>query len=134
LDLTTPCIDHGGKGNARGYKSCWFGGRYVGAHVKALIQKTGEQPVGRVARHLCNNSRCINSDHLAWGTQAENIRDSEGRPYSRVRTRVLSDSEVSAIRAEFSGAYGEQTALAKTYGVSRLAIHQIVRGKRRCGM
>ena len=36
----------------------------------------GEAPLPRsVVRHLCNNRACINPDHLAIGTQAQNLFD-----------------------------------------------------------
>lgn len=41
-----------------------------------------------VVRHLCNNPGCVNPEHLAPGTQADNIRDrdSQGRQYQQQKT------------------------------------------------
>ena len=53
-----------------------------------MILKYGEitQPV---LRHTCDNSWCINPDHLIQGTQLDNIQDMESRgrhskPYNAV--------------------------------------------------
>ena len=128
------CIDHGKKGNARGYASCWFEGGYSMLHRRAYCLANSiplSSIWGLVVRHSCDNPRCINPTHLSVGNQADNVRDSEGSHRTRVSTRVLTDTEVAALRASYTGEYGQQTALAKELGVSRLAVHQILRNKRR---
>lgn len=70
-----PCVDHGGKGNLRGYQTCWYNGRYIGKHVKALILHSGQPPDGRHACHTCDNPRCIEPTHLFWGTRSDNMQD-----------------------------------------------------------
>lgn len=87
--------------------------------------------VGKVVRHKCDNPRCINPDHLTLGEQSDNVRDTMRQANSRVTTRVMTAEEVASARAAYSGEYGEQTKMAKEYGVSRLAMHQILREKRR---
>jgi hypothetical protein len=32
-------------------------------------------PEGMIIRHLCNNPRCINPEHLAIGTHYDNVQD-----------------------------------------------------------
>lgn len=53
--------------------------RYNGKHdrlFRVLYQKLyGEIPKGMVLRHLCNNSWCVNVEHLKIGTQKENYQD-----------------------------------------------------------
>lgn len=128
------CLDHGRKGNAKGYASCWFEGGYSMLHRKAYCLANScslASIADRVVRHTCDNPRCINPEHLLIGTQIENVRDTMRQSNSRVTTRVLEDHEVEAARTSYTGEYGEQTRLAKEFGVSRLAMHQILRGKRR---
>ena len=55
----------------------WRGNRLV------LFLKTGNIPDGLYALHTCDNSMCVNPDHLYWGSQKENVRDS----YKRKRAR-----------------------------------------------
>jgi len=44
-------------------------------HRYIYEQVYGEIPTGKVIRHTCNNSSCINPKHLACGTQKDNIQD-----------------------------------------------------------
>ena len=87
--------------------------------------------IGLVVRHTCDNPRCVNPEHLVIGDQMDNIRDTLRQANSRVTTRVLSHEEVETARGEYTGTYGEQTAMAKRYGISRVAMHQILKDKRR---
>jgi len=45
------------------------------AHAFVCTVIHGPGPAGWVVRHLCNNPRCINPLHLAWGTAQENKAD-----------------------------------------------------------
>lgn len=46
------------------------------AHEQAL-------PRGRVACHRCDNTRCVNPDHLYDGTKGDNARDTRRNPRRR---------------------------------------------------
>jgi len=127
----TECIDHGRHGDKQRYASCWFQGRYMDQHVRALILRTGEQPNGRVARHLCGNKRCINGGHLEWGTQADNIRDTIGQPGSKATSgKVLTDQECAMVHKYRSMGWLHRE-IAEHMGVSRVTITQILSGARR---
>lgn len=125
----TPCVEHGRKGNKRGYASVRVaGGRYDSMHRVALSTKLGRPlSTGEVARHLCDNPRCVNQEHLVVGSQSDNIRDTEGKSGTRVRTRVLTDAEVSEVRTMA----GPSSRIAAHFGVSTQAIKQIRSGARR---
>ena len=129
------CIDHGKKGNKAGYRSVYVGGgkanpKYDLAHRVALAKELGRALLpDEVARHTCDNPRCVNPKHLVVGSQADNIRDTAGKPKSTVRTRVLTDVEVVELRALKGTA--TQSELAKQFGISRMAVQQILAGTRR---
>ena len=50
-------------------------GKRFTLHRSLFEQVHGPVSLSRVVRHLCNNPSCVNIEHLAEGTQADNIRD-----------------------------------------------------------
>jgi len=87
---------------------------------------------GTVARHTCDNPKCVNPMHLLPGTQAANMQDASlrgrcpGTPGPRNgKTSIMQRQE---IRERY--ALGEQqAALASEYGVTQKAISAIIRGR-----
>jgi len=48
----------------------------VAAHrLSWIIANKKDWPTGLIARHLCNNSSCVNPDHITPGTSQENAND-----------------------------------------------------------
>jgi hypothetical protein len=45
------------------------------AHRVAYVLYKGDITQGRVVMHSCDNTSCVNPDHLSLGTQGDNIRD-----------------------------------------------------------
>lgn len=83
---------------------------------------------GLVVRHMCHNPACFNPAHLTKGTDKENSQDciDAGR-YVNGR-QVLSTEDIENMRAEYTGAYGEASKLARKYGVSSSQAHRILKG------
>lgn len=79
-----------------------------------------------IARHSCDNPRCINPEHLVIGTQQDNVQDMMDR--GRCGSRVLSPEDVAEIRRTYVCRHPEygQTALGRRYGVDNSTIWQIV--------
>lgn len=131
-----PCKDHGRKGNKGGYSYGTLNGKRVGRHVMALIRATGELPNGRVARHTCDNSRCIEPTHLIWGTHKDNLADMLERGRGnfahglRAGKSVFTEEQVRDIRSTYKPYDKERgaAALARKYGVSNNAILLAARG------
>lgn len=107
------CIDHGQKGNARGYGMAVLNKQHMGAHVKALIVSGFPRPMGAQCLHSCDNPRCINPEHLRWGTQTENLTDRK----ERHRYRKLTQGDVQEIKRCLSEGISGRT-LAHRFNVS----------------
>ena len=73
-------------------------------------------------------------ENLEWSTRRENqlhaidvgLYGGQGETHGRAK---LTEKQVVEIRQRYTGAYGEQTAFAKEYGVSPDLIGKIVRGE-----
>lgn len=88
----------------------------------------GEIPKGIVVCHKCDNTKCVNPNHLFLGTQKDNIRDAikKGRFQSGERngTSKLSVNQVKEIRKGIRK-FKTKKEEADFYGVSRFAIYAI---------
>jgi hypothetical protein len=74
----------------------------------------------------------MNPAHLFLGTDADNARDmvqklrscnGENRPQHK-----LTDLQIEQLRASYTGAWGEQSALARQYGIAPSYVSALVRG------
>lgn len=77
VDSTTGCwVWQGGKTHI--YPRMSIDNKGVSMHRYSLEQKLG-RPIneGMYACHLCNNTKCVNPDHLYEGSPLDNARDRE---------------------------------------------------------
>ncbi len=96
----------------------------------------GPIPDGLVILHKCDTPSCVNVDHLALGTQRENMGDMAQKRRAargeRHGMHKLSDAQVAEVRRRYANDNGPSHAtLASTLGVSESCIGLIVRGERR---
>lgn len=101
-----------------------------GIHRLVLEAFVGPCPDGCAASHLDGDKTNNMLSNLKWETwSVNNLRRVEhGRlPLgSNIKSSKLTEDQVKEIRASYTGAHGELTALSKKFGVSRTNISNIV--------
>ena len=104
-----------------GHPKIQYGGK---AHILSrfiLEYKLGRKiKPGLETLHRCENSRCINPDHLKEGTHSDNIRMSD-------TGRKLTEKQVRQIRGLYLKGKIKQRVLAVLYGISTSGVSQVVR-------
>ena len=107
-------------GSGSGYGHIFINKKYWRAHRLVWKLTHGVIPKGIHVLHKCDNTRCVNPNHLFLGTHRDNINDMmhKGRQTrgTRTGTNKLSESDVREIRKR--AAAGEETVeLAKEFGI-----------------
>lgn len=128
----TPCWEWKGLRDPAGYGRVWDGERVVAAH--RLARATWATPLAEdeFGCHRCDNPPCIRPDHVFSGDEGSNAADMVTKRRSsngeRRPSAKLTDADIAAIRAAYTGARGQQARLAEAYGVVPSRISMIVRG------
>lgn len=111
--------------NTRGYWQFEYKGKKVPVHRYNYELHKGPIPEGLVLRHHCDNSKCVNPDHLIPGTHADNVRDRVLRNRSAIGSSngraKLTEDQVREIKQSNL----TQAELAKKYNVDRKVIYSI---------
>lgn len=116
-----------------GHMSVNLGARTMYIHRAVLLAFVGEPPPGHVCRHINGDPADNRLENLAWGTVAENHRDTirhnrTTRGEKNTQSK-LTTADVLAIRdARCRGVPLKQ--LAARYSVAESAISRVANGKR----
>lgn len=86
------CVSH--KTEPNGY--FWVKRNGIPQRMHRYIYKImrGEIPENKLVRHLCDNPRCINPNHLEIGTQKDNMADMKRNKKPRRKRVKLSESAI----------------------------------------
>ena len=107
-----------GGGNSLWYGSFRCGSKVVRAHrFSSEVFNKDECPKGYHRDHTCNNSLCVNPDHIEVVTHEENQRREEARRATvdePSKRKVSSDNSRSAVRKK-----GSRFGSAKDVGAER---------------
>jgi HNH endonuclease len=106
----------------------------VSAHRVSYEQHKGAIPPGLVVRHSCDNTLCVNPDHLEVGTHRDNVHDcirrgrrrpvGASRPGEANPAAKLTRDQVLEIRARRESC----SKLAAKFGVSKALVYRVVKG------
>lgn len=116
-----------------GYGRIRWEGKRLAVHRAMYESKYGDIPDEMCACHKCDNTRCVNPDHIFIGTRTDNNADkvskgrqSSGSAHSMSKERhplaKLTQDQVDLIRSTTGIS---QYEMAATYGVSQSTISQI---------
>jgi hypothetical protein len=123
VDTNTECWNWQRCRDSRtGYASLNIDGAVQKAHRVYYERSKGKIPDGAEIHHKCENSGCVNPDHMEPLTRAEhNSRHGRGS---------LSQKIADDIRSLYAKGGVLQRELASMYGVKREAISKIINNKR----
>lgn len=120
IDSSTQCWNWL-RAKRRGYGVVGLVGKTYYTHRLSYMIFRGPIPPDKQLDHLCRNPACLNPAHLEVVTHAENGR--------RGKHTRLSWETIHLIRSRVIGVYGEQTKLAKEFGVTPQHIGRIIKRK-----
>lgn len=118
----TGCLEWTKHRTKDGYGVIYTHGKHVNrVHRLAYQIKRGPIPDGLVVRHMCDNPRCLEIDHLELGTQKQN---SEDRLIRGKISGKLSREDAAFIKRKLTEGAAPQD-LATAFGVSGATISNI---------
>ena len=112
-----------------GYHQLRYQGKRNKAHRLVYELNNGPLTSEQVVRHKCDNSSCINPDHLEIGTHADNVLDrvSRGRSAKGTRSGKAKLSEDDVVKIRLSPL--SPTELSRIYSVGPEYITKVRKGK-----
>lgn len=116
------CWEWAGHRTGRGYGRIGVSGRLMYSHRLAYEAWVGPIPDGMHVLHRCDNPPCINPAHLFLGTDAENVRDRDGKGRTArgaaTRTNTVINIDIARTMRE-EAATMTVGAIAEKHGVKR---------------
>jgi len=121
LNEKNGCLEWVGIKAYFGYGKMYFDGKHHLAHRFSYKTHKGDIPKGMCVCHKCDNTKCVNPEHLFLGTQSENAKDmvKKGRVHSK-----LKENEVIEIYLSNKPQY----EIAKKFGISQENVSCIKNG------
>lgn len=122
--FTGSCRSHGGYGMFAVRRHM-----HKAHHVSMAICGNPRPNPAAQGLHNCDNRRCVNPDHLRWGTHKENMADAaiRGRAGRHPNGQKITNAQALEIRT----LGGRASIIAKKYGISRSYVNAIRNGRAR---
>lgn len=111
---------------AHGYGHLGIDSKVVKAH-RLILEWTVPRPDPKLnALHRCDTKRCVNPNHLYWGTQIDNVRDFKlsGRVKRKLTFQQAREIVVLLREGKLS-----QPQIAKLFGINQTMVSAIKRKK-----
>jgi hypothetical protein len=125
-NYATECIVWQGLATPKGYGYIKYGGKDRSIHRVIYEAKKGKIRDGLHVLHTCDNTRCVNKDHLYLGTNRENIDDKIKRDRSGKKLNKTKVLEIKLFLKEGM----KQSVIARQFGVAPNIISRIKTGHR----
>ena len=127
------CVEWHGSCTSDGYGQVRHGKLMLKAHKESYRRAKGDLPQGEVVRHVCNNPKCFNADHLTSGTVQDNSddmvragRQAKGEKNGRAVVSAEDVEEIRIIREDEGLSY---RALGELYGIGISQVFRICKGE-----
>lgn len=130
VQTETGCMEWTRCFNTDGYaRMCWKGSTNGKVHRIVYELVTKESIEGKVVRHICDNPRCINPNHLISGTPADNVRDRDerGRTFKKITKEI-----VAQVKALLATKTLSQREIGRILGLDPRRVSDINIGKYTC--
>lgn len=131
IDPNTSCWIWKGGFRSDGYSTF----RSRGAYRYSCELSHGPPPPGKnLAMHSCDNIKCVNPDHLSWGSYMDNSNDKIKKNRhiygEKSKKSKLTNEQVREIKIIIhNGTYDKLSSIAKYYNVSLETIASIKNNK-----
>jgi hypothetical protein len=123
------CISHR---LVKGYPRFFRDGKYQNVSHYMYKKYIGPIPAGKIIRHKCDNTLCVNPNHLELGTKKENMQDMikrrRGKYGINSNKKRLNEKKVVEILEKLKSCISHKQ-LSIEYGVSESCISRISYGK-----
>lgn len=128
VDKSGDCWEWQGHTGSAGHGQVKRDGNLLYVHRLSYELAFGTIPDGLCVCHRCDNPRCVNPEHFFLGTRADNMRDMwlKGRQRPVTKVAKVTPTVVREIRRIYAAGGVSQATLAERFGVSQMAISNIV--------